>query len=235
VHLWHAMLKDKLSASKFTKHFAMPWCYDCQSTVLAMMRHYVPDPLVSVIIDCRRMENITHTIQSVMRQKFPAWEIIVASLPGHDSCNSSALPFGGGGLGQQDRWRVRSIEVHAGRDFLNMGIREARGVWICVLAPGNHFGANYFGAAAEAMSTSPDLELIYLSNGIHDDTHSDRLVQGSTVLADGTWPSKPIFLRRLWTEDIAGLREPLSHLLQGGRKNVTVPVSGRASQLTDLL
>lgn len=64
VHMWnHGIMRSKF------KQFGMPWCFECHSTLVSMLKAYVPDPLISVVIHCDvPLSSLQATLWSVANQ-----------------------------------------------------------------------------------------------------------------------------------------------------------------------
>jgi glycosyltransferase involved in cell wall biosynthesis len=201
VHVWnHGMARSQYS------DFAIPWCFECHSTLVSMLRHYVPDPLFSVVMPCHNQAHlIAEALDSVLAQSIPFWEIIVVDDQSPDHCGAVAEMWGREKLTSEQQKRFKVIVNGENKGLAqsrNSAISVARGIWICALDADDKIGPDYFSAAATAMSKRPDLQLIY---------SNQRFFSGSswlwevpefateTATVSGPLPVMSLYRRDVWT------------------------------------
>jgi len=209
VHVWnHGVMR---SASK---GFSMPWCYACHSTLVSTFRAYVPDPLFSVIIHCADQAEYVHeAMASVLEQTFPSWEIILVDDASTDDCGWTASAFAAErSLLDKGRFKlILNSEAKGVAQTRNIGIREARGVWILALDAADKVHKDYLRAAAEVMSLRADTQLISSNQKFFDESSEIWNIppfETTSVMVSLPLPSTSLYLRSSW-ETIGGYTRSL--------------------------
>jgi GT2 family glycosyltransferase len=200
VHVWnHGMARSRYN------DFAIPWCFECHSTLVSMMRSYVPDPLFSVVMPCHNQAHlVAEALDSVLAQAIPSWEIIVVDDKSPDQCGSVAEAWGRQKLSREQQTRLRVVVNGQNlglAESRNTAIRLARGVWICALDADDKIGPDYFSAASTAMSKRPDLQLIYSNQRFFGGSSwlwevPDFATETATV--SGPLPVMSLYRREVW-------------------------------------
>lgn len=134
-----------------------------------MMRTYIPKPLVSVIMPCsiQHPNVLQRAVNSLVLQSWPSWELIVVE---HGSSGNRC---------GQNVWhhavknKINTF-VHEALTVLgdmnldrddsrNVGVRQARGVWVLVLNPDRVIRSDFLLKAERNMTLEPRVQHI-----VHD-------------------------------------------------------------------
>jgi len=161
VHPWNSAVRR----NKRLDDFSQSWLLQCRSPLLAMMRIHLPQPLFSIIMPCQsRRQHIREAVESVIRQSWPNWELIVVDDGSLDNCGRyvEELAIEYRDIPQmQNALTVIRQQNRGLAQARNAGIRKARGMWISALDADDIFGHEYFLKAEQAMSKNPALEMIF--------------------------------------------------------------------------
>jgi glycosyltransferase involved in cell wall biosynthesis len=210
VHTWESASRDYLEG------FSMSWLFECRSTLLSMMRAYVPNPLISVIVPCyEQRKYIRESIDSIVAQKWPLWELIVVDDGSTDSCGTYVNDLSKTeyrGVPQLQESLTVIIQENQGLAAArNEGIRQARGLWICVLDADDRIGPDYFLEAERAMSRAPRVNVIYSDQEFFGESTGHWNVPGldfQQSLMTGPLPVMTLYRRSLWM-DVGGYSDAL--------------------------
>lgn len=182
VHVWNSAARKELDG------FSQLWLLQCRSAFLSMMRAYVPRPLISIIITCAHHANVRDSVDSLIRQSWPFWELVVVDdfMPGR--CGKDLLNLAA------DLKSVTILTHIHPQQSRNVGVQHARGMWVSVLNPETTIGPNFMRDAELLMTQDPRLGLIT----------SDMPVSGASSFLDAS-PAKhsnliALYRRSLWDQ-----------------------------------
>jgi len=118
-----------------------------------IMPDSLKQPLVSVVIPTwNRPDTLRRALESVCRQSWPAWEIVVADEGGHEATPSIVREFTDS--------RIRYYRHDARLGFLGnwtFGIRHARGEWLAILGDDDYYRPDFLANRMEIIRQHPSV------------------------------------------------------------------------------
>lgn len=132
-------------------------------------------PIISVImIPTAKGPFLYDAIESVMKQSYPHWELILvcagSDLLLHSNIKRYAL--------KDSRIKTIMLSDSANQDYLSasslytLGIKKAKGEWICFLSEDDMYTQDRFATLIEHSFSKPNIEMFHTSYIIRDDIHS---------------------------------------------------------------
>lgn len=195
VHTWNSAARgQRAGMSNVIAEMSQTWLLECRSTLLSMLRIYMPIPLVSVIIICDTTRPIRGALESLVRQPWPSWEIIVVDdgKCGQDARRmTSEMPS----VAQlQNSVTIIQRTNHGPRegDLRNAALMQARGLWALVLSPNAVVPVNLLSDAERLMTRDPRLMLIAANADFDSVTFCATLSDTSTSVF--------LFRKSLWEQ-----------------------------------
>jgi GT2 family glycosyltransferase len=212
VHLWNT------ASGPFLEGFSMQWPVECRSTLLSMLRTYVPQPLFTVVMPCFNQKHfIIESIEAVLAQTFWSWELLVVDDVSPDGCGAFVSRwfserFGNLPASQQPAIRVIYNSHNMGlAQSRNNAILEARGHFICALDADDKISPDYFNLAQAAVTADPTINLVYSDQQYFGETSGywsvDKL-DSMGALIRGPLPVMSLYRRSLW-ERVGGYSSAL--------------------------
>jgi glycosyltransferase involved in cell wall biosynthesis len=190
--------------------FSMQWTFECRSVLLSVLKAYVPDPLVSVIMPCyNQKEYILESIETVLSQTFDRWELVIVDDLSPDMCGSFVEQWAQTHLDVrvQRKIRVFTNEANLGlAESRNAAIRRSRGHFVCALDADDKIGGDYFMLFQEALSQDPRATLFYSDQNFFGESSWHWEVSNFDAmlpLIKGPLPVMSIYSKFLW-EKVGG-------------------------------
>ena len=171
-------------------------------------------PNISVIMPCYgQIAYLEDSLGSVIKQEYPATEILIIDDGSPDKCGAAAAKLLGGSLAAARQANVRQLQAWWGwrdadmarfRDEVlvtpnrgvahsrNLGIRRARGDWICCLDGDDTISPSYFLEAMKHVAAQPSVNLVYANQQFFGESkwqwHVPDLMRVDLALVNGPLP-----------------------------------------------
>lgn len=160
-------------------------------------------PLVSVVVPAYNSErHLRGTIETVLAQTYPHWELIVVDDGSRDASLQIARD-----LAQQHPERIR-VFTHPDRAnrgvsaTRNLGIREARGKYIAFLDADDRWRPDKLRRQVSLMESNPQIGLSYTKSGILREGIGEQFVPGAEKLGWAAPADRVAALTLLLTLDL---------------------------------
>jgi len=130
--------------------------------------------LVSIIMPTyNRMSIIGKAIESVLRQTYQNWELIIVNDCSSDNTSAVVRKYG------DKRITLIDIKKNLGSPGAtrNIGIKKSRGEYIAYLDDDNTFRKNHIERLAEVLNRRSDIGLVYCSAELHFEDMEETLIR----------------------------------------------------------
>eukprot|EP00003_Mantamonas_plastica_P002684 TRINITY_DN1205_c0_g1_i10.p1 TRINITY_DN1205_c0_g1~~TRINITY_DN1205_c0_g1_i10.p1 ORF type:complete len:672 (-),score=141.72 TRINITY_DN1205_c0_g1_i10:95-2110(-) len=165
--------------------------------------------MVSVVMPCYgHIHHIQESIESVVRQTYHSWELLVVDDASPDQCGEYVEEL------KKQQWpnhkniHILVLSQNGGAAAArNAGITFAKGKWISCLDGDDTIRSDYFEEAMKLSTRDPSVNLIYSDQLYYREEFKpanrfgDWIVpeySAQRVLLEGPWPTMSLFRRTLW-------------------------------------
>jgi len=169
-----------------------------------MNRHnapFPPRPLVSVVLPVyNRRHLIMRAIESVQRQTFDDWELLIVDDGSTDGLEALILPL----VMQHPKWRYLKHSNRKLSTTRNIGIHAALGEFVTFIDSDDEYKPDHLKLRVDYFNTHPDVDMIYgglelvgppESHYVQDVYHPDQLIHISECVVGGTlFGKKSVFI-----------------------------------------
>jgi glycosyltransferase involved in cell wall biosynthesis len=186
--------------------FSLQWLFQCRSTLLTLLKFYVPDPFISVVMPCYNQKHfIIESIQSVIDQTFLLWELIIVDDRSPDKCGifvEEWISNSGLSIDLKDRIHVIFNEKNKGlAQSRNIAIEKSSGHFICALDADDLIKPSYFYEIQKLLVQFPSTELFFSDQKFFYEADSVWKVpewDGIQALVNGPLPVMSVYQKDLW-------------------------------------